>query len=293
MDLVPSDGVPTSRIPAVNVASVPQRSPLRYPGGKTWLIPHIRFWLKATGAKPTRLIEPFAGGATVSLTAVMEDLADQCVMAELDNDVASFWEATLDHSEALISMVKEFVPSRDAIEDIEASSPQTIAAKGFRTLVLNRTRRGGILAEGAALNRHGENGKGVTSRWYPETIIKRLHAISHYRDRIIFHESDGLALLEDSLSSSDGSTVVFADPPYNAGGKRAGTRLYRFNEIDHHRLFELLSLGNAHFLMTYDKSPEILRLVKAHGFSVAQVLMKNTHHANVPELLITRSPIFC
>lgn len=293
MDHVPSDGVFTSRIPAVNVASVPQRSPLRYPGGKTWLIPHIRFWLKATGAKPRQLIEPFAGGATVSLTAVMEDLADQCVMAELDNDVASFWEATLDHSEALISMVREFVPTRNSILDIELSLPRTILSRAFRTLVLNRTRRGGILAEGAALNRYGENGKGVTSRWYPETIIKRLKAISQYRNRLIFHEADGLALLENSLSSSDGSTVVFADPPYSAGGKRAGTRLYRFNEIDHQRLFELLSGSDADFLMTYDKSPEILGLVSAHGFSVAQVLMKNTHHASVPELLITRSPIFC
>src|SRR5260370_34987117 len=29
----------------VNVASVPQRSPFRYPGGKTWLVPHVRRWL--------------------------------------------------------------------------------------------------------------------------------------------------------------------------------------------------------------------------------------------------------
>lgn len=26
----------------VNVASVPQRSPFRYPGGKTWLVPVVR-----------------------------------------------------------------------------------------------------------------------------------------------------------------------------------------------------------------------------------------------------------
>ncbi len=32
---------PVSSIPAAKVASVPQRSPLRYPGGKTWLIPHV------------------------------------------------------------------------------------------------------------------------------------------------------------------------------------------------------------------------------------------------------------
>jgi DNA adenine methylase len=30
----------------INVASVPKRSPFRYPGGKTWLIPTVRNWLK-------------------------------------------------------------------------------------------------------------------------------------------------------------------------------------------------------------------------------------------------------
>ena len=29
----------------VNVASVPHRSPFRYPGGKTWLAPRVRQWL--------------------------------------------------------------------------------------------------------------------------------------------------------------------------------------------------------------------------------------------------------
>jgi len=36
-------GLNTSQI--VNVASVPQRSPFRYPGGKTWLVPLVRQWL--------------------------------------------------------------------------------------------------------------------------------------------------------------------------------------------------------------------------------------------------------
>src|ERR1700674_1531455 len=37
----------------VNVASVPQRSPFRYPGGKTWLIPYIRSWLVAKTCRPS------------------------------------------------------------------------------------------------------------------------------------------------------------------------------------------------------------------------------------------------
>ena len=60
MSAVLAQPFPVSRIPVVNVSTVPQRSPLRYPGGKTWLIPHIREWLRHT--QPQLLIEPFAGG---------------------------------------------------------------------------------------------------------------------------------------------------------------------------------------------------------------------------------------
>ena len=46
----------------INVASIPQRSPFRYPGGKTWLVPYIRQWLSSLPARPHEFIEPFAGG---------------------------------------------------------------------------------------------------------------------------------------------------------------------------------------------------------------------------------------
>src|SRR5688572_1473948 len=79
----------------VNVASVPQRSPFRYPGGKTWLIPYIRDWLHSKGHTPSRLIEPFAGGAIVSLTVAFERLARHVVFAEFDEGVAAVWRVVL------------------------------------------------------------------------------------------------------------------------------------------------------------------------------------------------------
>ena len=48
---------------------------------------------------PRLLVEPFAGGGIVSLTAVMENLADESIMVELDKDVA----ATLESSPVLWS----------------------------------------------------------------------------------------------------------------------------------------------------------------------------------------------
>ena len=124
-----ADPIPVSPIPAVNVASVPQRSPLRYPGGKTWLIPHIRHWLKGIEPRPKLLVEPFAGGGIVSLTAVMERLVDECWMIELDRDVAAFWRAALRHGPELCERVRGFEPTR---KEVEALSPISDERPGTR-----------------------------------------------------------------------------------------------------------------------------------------------------------------
>lgn len=281
---------PTSRIAAVNVASVPQRSPLRYPGGKTWLIPHLRVWLAGISPRPELLVEPFCGGAIMSLTSVMEGLVGRALMAELDRDVAAFWHTALLHGPELCVKVADFEPGREAVNALAREHPEGVIERGFRTLVLNRTRRGGILAPGASLSRVGENGKGVASRWYPETIVARIHAISAFADRIAFRETDGMELVETLGGASN--AVWFVDPPYTAGGKSAGKRLYRHHAIDHRRLFALLADCGANFLMTYDRAPEIVELVGRHGFSAVEVTMKNTHHARLPELVITREPLF-
>ena len=281
-----------SAIPAVNVAEVPQRSPLRYPGGKTWLIPHIRAWLATCESQSQLLIEPFAGGGTVSLTAVMEDFAQHALMVELDADVAAFWRAALEHGPSLIERVESFNPTRESVQALERSSANDVVERGFRTLVLNRVRRGGILAPGASLSRAGENGKGLRSRWYPETLTKRLSAIWEQADRITFLTGDGIQVLRSFESAALANSALFLDPPYTVGGKRAGARLYTHHEIDHQALFELAAASEADFLMTYDAAPETLALVQRYGFHAVRVMMKNTHHAQVPELVITRRNIF-
>jgi len=289
--ITPPMTFPESPIPAVNVAQVPQRSPLRYPGGKTWLVPHIRTWLRRLPAS-RQLLEPFAGGGIVSLTAVMEGLVKRCMMIELDRDVAAFWRTALHEGEELIRRVQTFVPTRSNVETLANTPPQNLAEHGFRTLVLNRTRRGGILAPGASLPKKGENGQGISSRWYPETLVKRLDAIGHYADRITFRETDGMQFLEEVACDLREDVAVFVDPPYTAGGKRAGARLYAHSQIDHERLFAILAESGANFLMTYDCAPEIISLIRLHGFSAVRVLMKNTHHTHIPELVITPKPIF-
>src|SRR6266705_3273032 len=80
----------------VNVAAVPQRSPFRYPGGKTWLVPRVRQWLGSMPFRPKKFMEPFAGGGIVGLTVAFEALASTVVLVEMDDQVAAVWQTILD-----------------------------------------------------------------------------------------------------------------------------------------------------------------------------------------------------
>ena len=100
---------------AVNVASVPQRSPFRYPGGKTWFVPRLREWLISQPKRPRLMVEPFAGGGIISLTAIFENLVETALMVELDEDVAAVWQTIIDgEAEWLASRILNFEMSRES-----------------------------------------------------------------------------------------------------------------------------------------------------------------------------------
>lgn len=88
--------------------------------------------------------------------------------------------------------------------------------------------------------------------------------------------------------AADRQAVFFIDPPYTVAGKRAGSRLYTYSEVNHEELFHLSSQLAGDFLMTYDDEAEVRSLAEQHGFEVRTVAMKSTHHANMKELLIGR-----
>lgn len=228
----------------------------------------------------------------MTLTAVMEKLVDQAVMIENDRNVAAFWHAALNDSEALVKEILTLEPTIELLREWEITYPASEVEHGFRTLVHNRTRRAGILANGAAYMRNGENGKGLLSRWYPETLANRLTDIQRHSSSITFVEGDGTRILPLLLYGRGSNAAVFLDPPYTLGKKRAGTRLYTNSEIDCVSLFETLAKSTCHFLVTYDACPEIIRLVNHYDFSAVYVEMQNAHHVRRPELVITRESLF-
>lgn len=280
----------TAKLQTVNVSQVQQLSPFRYAGGKTWLVPEVRAWVEGLGDRPSVFVEPFAGGAIVGLTVAVHNLADKVVLCELDQDVAAVWKVIFGRSNADAKWLFDQILSADLTEDfvrkIIDAEPRATKARALRTIIKNRCQRGGILAPGAGLVKAGENGKGLLSRWYPETLVKRMQVLRAVRSRVEFIEGDAFDVI--AAHSHNQTAAFLVDPPYSLGGKKAGARLYLHNAIDHDRLFTAMRGVAGQFLLTYDDAPEVVALAAKNEFVVARVPMKNTHHETLYELLIKK-----
>jgi DNA adenine methylase len=230
------------------------------------------------------LAEPFAGGAIVGLSALFESLISRLVLVEKDEDVAAVWEVLIYGEGAKLGAeIVDFQLTEQRARSVLGEEPTTTFSRAFATILKNRIQRGGILAPGASLIKNGENGRGIHSRWYPATLKRRIDAIVGIRSSMSFLKEDGLAFIRYNSMRPD--TAFFIDPPYTI----AGRRLYKYSEIDHEELFNVVSGVKGDFLMTYDDCKEVLYLAKKHHFDTHRVAMKNTHHAIMSELLIGKN----
>ncbi len=285
---IPGFSVEKEIIKPVNVSSVPQRSIFRYPGGKTWFVPTFRKWFDSVNARPAILVEPFAGGGIISLTALFDKLVSKVVMVELDEEIAAVWQAIISgNANWLAKRILSFDLTRENVIEEISNKTSSVKEKAFQTILKNRTFHGGILANGSGFLKHGENGKGIKSRWYPETLARRLDDISHLANKIDFRCEDGIKVMKEYASHNN--VRYFIDPPYTAGGKKAGNRLYRHCELDHEELFKVCETLKGDFLMTYDNAEEVKALARKHGFQMRLIPMTNTHHATMEELVIGKN----
>jgi len=271
----------------INIASVPDLSLFRYPGGKTWLVPRVLRWLTGLSDRPAEFIEPFAGGGIVSLTIADQRLVDRVTMVELDSEIAAVWQTILTGDGLwLADQIAAFNLTDNTVAAVLLDPNPSLRDIAFRTILKNRINRGGIIAPGAGKLKRGENGKGILSRWYPRTLRRRILHISEMRDRIRFAQGDGLETLRHNANRSD--VAYFIDPPYTASSVRTGSRLYTHFEIDHAELFRVASTLAGNFLITYDDSDEVRAFAQQYNFDIEAVPMKNTHHYRKLELLIGR-----
>lgn len=204
-------------------------------------------------------------------------------MVEMDEEIAAVWEVILNGKNKWLADKIYSYDLTHANVKAELENPnKKLQDIAFCTILKNRVFHGGILAKGSGMIKNGENGKGITSRWYPKTLRELPYfAINYVKDKITFISGDAFEVLEQNLNNE--STYFFIDPPYTIAGKR----LYTYFDIDHERLFELTAQLKGKFMLTYDDTPEIRQLANKYNLQFRTIPMKTTLHFEKNEIIIS------
>ena len=204
-------------------------------------------------------------------------------MTELDEDVAAVWETIFSEKDHdwLSNKILNFVVTPENINEVELHANEGTKERAFSTIVRNRTNHGGILAKGSGKIKTGEGGKGLSSRWYPETLVRRITEANKLRDKIQFINEDAFKIMRQQQNNSN--AYFFIDPPYTI----AGRRLYNLFDVDHRQIFEIIAKLQGHFLLTYDDTTEIRNFAEEFSLSYKTIPMQTTHLIKKEELLIS------
>jgi DNA adenine methylase len=207
-------------------------------------------------------VEPYAGGAAIGMELLQTGYVRELRLNDIDPAIYSFWKATIDHSEEMISMVRD-VPLTVAEwrrqRDIYRRSDITnILTLGFATLFLNRTNRSGILSGGLIGGLRQKGNWLIDARFNRPAIVERLQRIAQYRRRVHVSCDDAEVFLR-KLKLPD-RALVYVDPPYF----HKGQRLYRnhYEAADHARVADLVQNLRSPWIVSYDDVQPISRLYR-------------------------------
>ena len=236
-------------------------SPLRYPGGKTKIAPMVKLLIEKSGMKNVTYVEPFAGGAGVSLELLFSGDVDHIVINDYDKAIYSIWRAIIENTNQFVDLIENTEVSIDEWyrqKNIYTNQSNRYSVElAFATFFLNRTNRSGILAAGP-IGGYEQNGNYlIDARYNKEELINRILRIAKRKDDISVYNKDVRSFMKNYLHRYS-NVFLYLDPPYY----KKGQELYKnfFVDKDHKEIADLLENEKSIWMVTYDAEPEIAKL---------------------------------
>src|SRR3990172_4832599 len=164
-------------------------SPLRYPGGKGKISSFFKRVFRDNYLYDGVYVEPYAGGASVGLSLLLNQYASKVVINDVDLSIYAFWHSVFSCTDDLCKLIldtpvtietwkrqKEFQRDRMNTSHLQL---------GFSTFFLNRTNRSGIVNAGVIGGTKQDGKWRIDARFNKRELIKRIERIARYRDKIV------------------------------------------------------------------------------------------------------------
>lgn len=240
-------------------------SPLRYPGGKHRMVPALRALITANIPRPDLFVEPFAGGASVSLGLLHAGVVRRVLLADLDPLVASFWKQAAYNPDELIQAMHKEEVTIERWDYWRARRPRKEIQKALKCLFLSRTTFSGIIGTGGPIGGRAQTSKyAIDCRFNKDGIERRIRTVARYaaqgRIAAVAEAPWEEALRLAQFYGADfepSKTLLYLDPPY----VQKSSRLYGlgFTEKDHARLANHLMDGTGHrWILSYDADKSVV-----------------------------------
>lgn len=231
------------------------KSPLRYPGGKSKAIGKILPYIPLTIHEYR---EPFIGGGSVFL-AVKQTFGDRIQsywINDLNVDLYCFWAYVQKDIQALADEVERIKSNasngRELFKTLtQANQELNDFERAVRFFVLNRITFSGTVDSGGYSQQAFE-------RRFTDSSIDRLRKLGAHLSSTLVTNGD-----YETLIRQDGEDVfIFLDPPYLSATKSKlyGVKGNLHTDFNHERFAKIMRDCPHQWLITYDDSPKIREL---------------------------------
>ena len=263
-------------------------SPLRYPGGKNRLASFIGLAIRNLDIQNCTYVEPFAGGAGVALSLLLNNTVERIVINDYDKSIYSFWRAVKQEPDALIDKIQRTpitIDEWNRQKSIYLTQKTYSLDLAFATLFLNRTNRSGILNAGP-IGGHSQAGDWkLDVRFDKDAIIAKITAIAQVKDRITVYNKDIISLLHNYVPNLSGNLFFYFDPPYY----NKGQKLYKnfFAPKDHQRICDVITREiKAPWIITYDDVSQIAEIYNSYEIRRYDLTYSAANKGTASELMI-------
>lgn len=244
-------------------------SPLRYPGAKRRLSGYVAETLRLNSLRPKLLVEPFAGGLSVALQLLNDNLVEKIAIGEKDPLVASFWKVVFRDSEWLIDEIKKASVTVEQWDYFKKNSFKTNRERALACIFLNRTSFSGIMAPkaGPIGGRNQDSEYKIDCRYNVKTLAKRIRQAAALSKRVLFVDrADWRQTIAkaEKLEYKQNEVFYFLDPPFF--NKAENLYTHYFDKGSHRELHNSLMKLRQPWLLSYDKADSIIEMYSHNGY---------------------------